>query len=326
MPRPMLRRSGGRVVGPRARAIAGAIACSLAPFVVVPAAASAQTAAARPMRRVEVRRAVTPNVSFRLVGAFATLRVVGWAHDSVVITGTVPADARFESAWGGQGGAASAGGKAYLEVPEHEGRALPAGTLEVRVPERARLWVKGGSAVIEAVGVQGGLDLAVVGGAIRVTGSPQELRADAMDGSITVVGSPAWMRAKTAAGAISVRGGSEDASLSTVTGALMVGAGRWDRLRMETVAGPVTFAGDLARGASVDVDSHGGTVELRLPTTLPVELDLATVTGRIENRWNERRPVPGREGRGMELGLTAHGGGSRVGVRTFKGTIRLTKR
>ena len=322
MQRPMLRSIVARVAGPRGLALAGAIAL----VAIAPADASAQSAKERPMRRVEVRRAVTPTVSLRLVGAFASLRVIGWAHDSVVITGSVPADARFESAWSGQGGVASPGGKAYLEVPEHEGRALPAGTLELRVPERARLWVKGGSATIDATGVQGGLDLAIVGGAIRVTGSPRELRADAMDGSITVVGSPAWMRAKTAAGTISVRGGSDDASLSTVTGALQVGAGRWDRLRLETVAGPVTFAGDLARGASVDVDSHGGAVELRLPTTLPVELDLATVTGRIENLWNERRPIPGREGRGMELGLTTHGGGARLGVRTFKGTIRLTRR
>lgn len=295
------------------------------------ARAAAQTSkgdgfAKQPMRKVEIRRAVTPTVSVRFSGSFATLRIIGWAHDSVVINGVIPADARLESSGAGSSGAPVTGLKGFLEPSDRAANAPPAGAVEIRVPDRARVWVKAGSAVITASGIRGGLDLAVVGGSIRVIGSPQELRADAMDGEIVVDGAPGWLRAKTASGDIILRGGSEDAQLSTVGGAIRVSDGRYDRLRLETIAGPIIFAGDLARGASVDMDTHGGTVDLILPSTFSAELDITSLTGRIDNDWSSARPVAGREGRGMELGTTVGGGGSRIIVRTFKGSVKLRPR
>ncbi|HYD51626.1 MAG TPA: hypothetical protein VEA99_03320, partial [Gemmatimonadaceae bacterium] len=172
---------------------------------------------------------------------------------------------------------------------------------------------------------RGGLDLAIVGGSIRVSGAPRELRADAMDGAIQIVGTPAWVRAKTASGDIVLRGGTEDAGLSTVSGALRVSEGRYERLRLESVAGPVLFAGELARGAVLDVDTHGGAVTLALGRTAGAEYELESIAGRIENAWGSPAPTPGREGRGMQLAFSTGGGGARVTVRSFKGTIRLGK-
>jgi DUF4097 and DUF4098 domain-containing protein YvlB len=297
---------------------------------MLPGAVGAQKVVSKkgeaPRTQINVRRAATPTVSVRLVGSFATLRVTAWQHDSVVITGSVPADSRFESASGGRAGEPTQGMKAFLEGAEKGGAAPPAGDIEMRVPERARVWAKAGSAQIEVNGVLGGLDLGVVGGAIRVTGAPSELRADAMDGSITVDGTPAWMRLKTASGDILVRGGSDDAGLSTVSGALNAGEGRYERLRLESVAGAVRFSGDLARGAAVDVDTHGGNVDLLLSPKLAAELDITSIAGRIENEFGGRPPIAGREGRGMEFAITYGGGGSRITVRTFKGTVRVMRR
>ena len=55
-------------------------------------------------------------------------------------------------------------------------------------------------------------------------------------------------------------------------------------------------------------------------------MDATTVTGRIENSVSGRRPVPGREGRGEELGLELGTGNARVTLRSFKGNIRLAFR
>jgi hypothetical protein len=276
-------------------------------------------------RRVEVRRAVTPTVSVRLTGSFSSLRVVAWPHDSVVITGTVPADARFESGFAG-GSKPAAGMKAFLELAERKGGSPPSGDLEMRVPEQARVWIKAGSAHLDVSGVRGGLDLAVVGGTIRVAGSPSELRADAMDGSILVVGTPRWLRAKTASGDIVVRGGSEDVALSSVSGSVRIADGRYERVRLESVAGPMSFAGELARGATLDADTHGGTVTIVQSPKASIEYDLSSIAGRIENAWGSPAPVAGREGRGMQLAFSTAGGAARVTVRSFKGTVRLVGR
>jgi hypothetical protein len=276
-------------------------------------------------RRVDVRRAVTPTVSVRLTGSFALLRVVGWAHDSVVITGTVPADARFESGFGGRAGEPAAGMKAFLELSDRKEPSAPTAELEMRVPERARVWIKAGSASLDVSGVRGGLDLAIVGGSIRVAGAPAELRADAMDGSILVVGTPRWLRAKTASGDIVVRGGSDDVALSTVSGSVRIADGRYERVRLESVAGPMSFAGELARGATLDADTHGGTVTIVQSPKVPVDYDLSSIAGRIENGWGAPSPVAGREGRGTQLAFST-GAGGRVTVRSFKGTVRLIDR
>jgi DUF4097 and DUF4098 domain-containing protein YvlB len=196
----------------------------------------------------------------------------------------------------------------------------------LRVPTRARVWAKSGSADVEVTGLIGGLDLNIVGGSARIACSPAELQVESMDGAVTIEGNPAWLRVKTATGDIVLRGGSDDAGISTVSGSVRIGEGRFERAKLTSVTGPIVFAGDLARGATLDFDTHGGPIELRLPPRLDAEVDAATVTGTIENTLSARRPIAGREGRGMELGFSSGTGRARVVIRSFKGNIYLRAR
>ena len=283
-------------------------------------------AAAAPLagqQKVSQRFAVTPTASIRLFGDVGSLRIVGWDRDSVVVTGTLPTGARLDASRGGDPERPSPGMKIYVEVPRSP---APDARLEVRVPSRARVWSKSGSAHVEVTGLTGGLDLNIVGGSARITCSPAELQVESMDGSVTIEGSPAWLRAKTATGDIVLRGGSEDAGLSTVSGAVRAGEGRFERAKFTSVTGAIVFAGDVARGATLDFDTHGGPIELRLAPRLDAEFDVATVTGSIENTLTARRPIAGREGRGMELGFTSGTGRARILVRSFKGNIYLRAR
>ena len=273
---------------------------------------------------VERRAAIDPDASIRFGGAISSLRIIGWDRDSLVITGSMPKGWRFD------GGVASGvtgrgrGAKFFFEAP---GGAYPTGaTLEIRVPTRARVWAKSGSADIEVSGVTGGLDLNIVGGSVTVTSAPRELNIESMDGSVRVTAGAAWLRVKTATGDIDVRGGSEDAGLSTVSGTVRVGDGRYERGKFETVTGDVIFGGDVGFKSSLDLTTHSGRIELRLPPKPNIELDAATVTGTIENGVTSGRPIPGREGRGMELGFSSGPGDTRVVVRTFKGNVALKPR
>jgi hypothetical protein len=270
-------------------------------------------------RPVEIRHAVSPTVSLRIVGSFAELRIRGWDKDSVAITGTVPTDARFDGGFLAGPGGASPGGKFYLESPS----GTPSGKLELSVPAGARVWSKSGSAAIDVDGVTGGLDLNIIGGSVHVAGSPHDLTVESMDGSVTIDGAPAWARIKTATGDIVVNGGSDDAGLTTVSGTIRVVKGRYERARIETVTGAVEFAGDIASGGSLDIDTHSGPIALRLSLKAAADLDVASVAGTIENALTARRPVPGREGRGQEIGFSIGQGGGRIYIRTFKGSVRL---
>src|SRR6185503_5490404 len=156
---------------------------------------------------------------------------------------------------------------------------------------------------------------------------PHELNVESMDGAVTIEGAASWLRAKTATGDITLSGsGGEDVALTTVSGTIRVASGRYERARLESVTGPVIFAGDLAPRATLDANTHSGPIELRLSRKSNADLDVASVAGTIENALTGRPAIAGREGRGQEIGLTLGSGGARVFLRSFKGHIRLLAR
>ncbi|MEP7381020.1 MAG: DUF4097 family beta strand repeat-containing protein [Gemmatimonadota bacterium] len=271
--------------------------------------------------KVNARYATTRDVSFRLSGSIGTLRIVGWDRDSVVVTGVIPAGVRLEGGVGGDGRAPARGVKMYLESPNDLVSSTAA--LEVRVPRGARVWVKSGTADIDARDITGGLDLNVIGGRVSVSGSPRELQVEAMDASVLIDGSPGWLRAKTASGDILLRGGSDDLGLTSVSGALRVEGGTVSRGRLETVTGAITFAATAGRGGALDFDSHSGRVDLTLSDSSGFTLTASSITGAVENRFNRTTPSLGREGRGAELTMDTGNASARITVRTFRGTIVL---
>lgn len=290
------------------------------PKMLIALAALAIATPARAQTKVDIRRAATPTVNVRLSGTFSNLKIIGWNSDSIALTGGVSAGNRLE------GGPLNATGpvqgmKFFIETAEG---ASTANRLELRVPHRARVWIKTASAEIDCEAVTGGLDLNIVGGFVKVSGRPRELVVESMDGAITVTGDVGYGRLKTATGDITMNGSGEDLSFTTVSGTISLASPRApiERARFESVTGPIVFAGSVTPGADVRFDTHSGAIDLRLPARATLEIDAQTMTGSIENTWNSGRPIAGREGRGMELG-TGNGGG-RVQVRSFKGNVRVT--
>jgi hypothetical protein len=270
-------------------------------------------------QKVQVGRAVTSTASLRLFAAVGELQVIGWDRDSLEMTGVVQAGSKVAVA-GGTSGEKTSGMKMFIEAPSEQGGGQ--GKLVLRIPRGARLWLKTGSADMDITGVTGGLDLNVVGGSITVHGNPKEVRAESMDGSVTIDGSPEWLRAKTATGDISLRGG-QDVGASTISGTIRATGGEVERARLESTTGAISFSDALARGASVELESHSGAIDIFFPARSDVELDVATITGTIANWWTNTRPTQGSEGRGMTL-VTTHGmGGARMVVRSFKATVQV---
>ena len=273
---------------------------------------------------VDRRYAMAPDASIRIAGAISNLRIVGWDRDSLVITGTVPAGWRFDGGIASSVQGPSRGAKFFIEGATD---VFPtSAALELRVPTGARVWAKSGSADIDVSNVTGGLDLNIVGGSVTVQSTPRELNIESMDGDVRVQAGASWLRVKTATGNVDVRGGSEDAGVSTVSGTVRVADGRYERGKFETVTGDVIYGGEVGYKGSVDITTHSGAIELRLPPKPSIEVDAVSVTGTIENGVTSSRPVKGREGRGMELGFSSGDGNTRLVIRSFKGNVALRQR
>ena len=272
-------------------------------------------------KKVERKQALGMEAALRIHNMVGSVIVHGWNKDTVLVRGTLGAGDSFYM------GGGYTGAKMFVEsVNERDPKPT---RLEIWVPARVRLWVKTATANIEISDVAGGLDLYVVSGTIDVTGSPRELNAEAIDGDIHITGSPPWVRAKSASGAITFQGSSSDAALSTVSGPIRVdgGNGVFERTKIETVTGNVTFAGRLDRSGAFDFDSHGGTIDIAIPEKTGATFSVVTIAGSITNKLSKKNPTPGRFGRGAELVAEEGGGGAKVSVRTFKGpvTLRRTK-
>ena len=272
---------------------------------------------AEAQKKLERRIPVGMQGAVRIVNLVGSVVIHGWAKDTVLVRGVVDPGDRFYMGGGYTG--------AKMGIESANERDPKPARLEVWVPSRVRLWVKTATANIDVSGVDGGLDLYTVSGAIDVTGNPRELNAEAIDGDIHITASPPWVRAKSASGAITFQGGSSDAAFSTVSGPVKVDGGSFERTKIETVTGNITFAGRFDRTGAFDFDSHSGNVDIVVPAKTDATFSVVTIAGKITNNLSKKSPISGRFGRGAELTTEESGGGAKVSVRTFKGPVTLRR-
>lgn len=267
--------------------------------------------------KVEKRLPLGMEGAFRIMNLVGSVTVHGWNKDTVLVRATVAQLDKLRI------GGTYTGAKMFIENADE--RDPKPTRLEVWVPSRTRLWIKTATANIDVTGVDGQLDLYVVSGTIDVNGNPGELNAEAIDGDIHVIGSPAWLRAKSASGVITLRGSSSDAALSTVSGAIKVDGGNFERTKIETVTGNITFSGMLDRSGTFDFDTHSGAIDIGIPDKVNADITVVTISGEIVNKLSRSRPVSGQFGRGTELNTEIGAGGAKVSVRTFKGPVTLRR-
>lgn len=289
---------------------ANRISCLAVAALLASAPAFAQT-------KVEKRLPLGMEGAFRIINMVGTVTVHGWNKDTVLVRAAVPPLDHLRM------GGTYTGGKMFIENADE--RDPKPTRLEVWVPSRVRLWIKTATADIDVTGVDGQLDLYVVSGTIDVNGNPHELNAEAIDGDIHVVGSPSWLRAKSASGAVTLRGSSADAAFSTVSGPIRIDGGTFERTKVETVTGNITFTGMLDRSGTFDFDTHSGTVDIAIPEKVNADVSVVTIAGTINNTISKARPVSGKFGRGTELNFEVAAGGAKVSVRTFKGPVTLRR-
>lgn len=268
-------------------------------------------------QRLDERLAVAPDASIRIVNLSGSVRVVGWSRDSLVVTGTVDPAARFYMAGGGRGA------KLGVELRANDAGSAPA-NLEIRVPSRARLWIKTESATIDVSEVRS-VDLYAVSGSIRVAGASQQVYAESMDGAIEVTSGAPWVRVKTATGNITLTGVRSDVAATTVSGAVDVRGGPFERVRLESVTGDLGLAGALDRGGSFDFESHSGAIVLVLGDTVSADFDVTSFQGDITNELTAATPSRAAGGRRATLVFSTAQGGAQVSIRSFKGPVHLRR-
>lgn len=208
---------------------------------------------AQEMRAVEDGWALDNDGLVKIHNYVGSVRVVGWARDSVHVSGRVATHLQL---YGG-------GTRHGVKLGPDGGQRSPRDVAElvVYVPVGANVAVRGASTDIDIGGVTGIVDAASVGGRLLVDASPGALTVETMDGPLRVRGNPRVLRARTASGDLEFDGSAHDASLRSVSGRVVVTGGPMHLMRAETISGDIRFDARLARNADVVLESHSGTVD-----------------------------------------------------------------
>lgn len=277
--------------------------------ILVPAALGAQ-------QKVSSGFPLDADGSLRIQVPAGTVRIIAWDRDSVAVHGTIaPGGGGFYG--GGRGRA----GKMGIDSRDPSG-AGPGADLEIRVPARARLWVKTTAASITIEGTLGEVDCISVAGSLRIVGQPKVLSAETMDGVVTIEGAGGVMRIRTGGGNISVRGPGGDITASSVGGTVDVTADKLERARLESVTGSVRFTGNILPGAALETETHSADVVLRFLGDLDAEVTLVSVGGLVFNKLVPKGSPPPK---GKTVVFLSGEGGAQVSARSFKGNVTISR-
>jgi DUF4097 and DUF4098 domain-containing protein YvlB len=107
-----------------------------------------------------------------------------------------------------------------------------------------------------------------------------------------------------------------------VSGNIAIAAGSVTDVEIETVAGQVSFQGSPS-GGSLDIETHSGNVEVRLPAGLGGRFELESFSGRIDNAFGPPAQRTSRYEPGTSVEFTTGSGGADVSIETFSGNITL---
>ncbi len=202
-------------------------------FVTFALALAAPLAA---QQKLERRWPVDSTVSLKITNMAGTTRITGWDRDSIVVIGAIAPGASFFG--GGRGGFAKMGVERADET-----LAAPGSTLDIKVPRAARIYVKSGTADVEATGLTGELQVMSVSGSIKVTGGLRLLVAESMDGNLDVGGPMEITRITGGRGTVTLRDARGDLLATTVAGSITAEGARVTRAHLETVSGAIAYDG-----------------------------------------------------------------------------------
>lgn len=299
-------------------------------------------------RQVSERHAAAATGTVEIEINSGSVRVTGWSRGEVQVTGNL-------SRSGDQ--VVLDGGGRTVEVrvaSRNGGRGGPA-TLEIRVPAGSTVEVSAGSAPITVNGVTGSVEAESTSGPVTVQGNARSIEVMAQSGPVTIEGQTETLDVTAMSGPVRVTanvrqratiealsgpvellGSVGEVQVSAMSGPVRV-ANATGRVEIEAVSGNVTLNGTRLRGnvesvsgnlvvggsvgGALSLESHGGNVELRLPSGTNAQVEVETFSGGLRSEFGN-----GSGERGRERHVTIGRGGPTVSISTFSGDVKLLRR
>jgi DUF4097 and DUF4098 domain-containing protein YvlB len=256
--------------------------------------------------------AVEPRSRVSIELDVGSVRVRAWDRASVRVVATHPARERIEIRRGP--------GSVRIEAEPGRGRRARV-DYELTVPRSAHIDLDGQAAETTIEGVDGNITVDVFRGDITVRDAAGNLDLESVEGQIVVEGGHARVVAETVQRGIRISGLNGNIFAEAVNGPIVLSDIRADSVSAESINGSVQYQGELRQRGRYRLSSHNGSIGVTVPAGVGATVTVDTHTGAVETDF----PVQLRGRGGSRYTFEIGGGGARLQLQSFGGTIRLVR-
>ncbi len=252
--------------------------------------------------------AVERGARLALSSLSGTLVIEGWDRDAV----------RVER---GEGAVRQGGprGTVRVEPDRRRGR----GSFHLLVPAWMAVTVDGVNLEVAVRGVMAPIRVETVNGDVRVEGGRDEIRLESVSGSVWLERSRGRIVLESVHGNLTGHDLAGEVRAETTNGSVRFRDAALQTLDARSVNGDLLWEGaPLANGRYL-LDTHNGSVRLRLPATVSAVVTTTTFHGDLRSDFPVRT-APGGLGRTIRFTL-GRGGPTRIDITTFQGEIVLER-
>lgn len=269
---------------------------------------------------VDEARPLDANGSVSISNIAGSVEVLGWGNDQVEITGTIGENIKELVVEG-------SGRHLDIEVkPIRNANGKISSYLTIRVPERASVSVEVVSADVTVDDVAGNLEIEAVSGEIEIGGRPETLDIEVVSGDVEVMYAPAGTEIASVSGRIKIVDGMGAVELANVSGKIEVLGGTFDEASLESVSGSIVWEADIGGSGPFDMENMSGTIKLVVSSAVSADFEISTFSGNISNAFGQEPTRASKYAPGKELSFTTGGGGPRVSISSFSGSVKLETR
>ena len=203
-----------------------------------------------------------------------------------------------------------------------------AATLRIEMPRGHRVDVSAVSADVRMGGVAGAQDVRTVSGDIVSGAAGAAVEIKSVSGDVTFNGGGRAGAAKvaTVSGDIDLRALAGEVDVSSISGNVELRDTKLAGGRVRTTSGDVEIDTGAIRGASLQVDTVSGNVDIRARGDVGLAIEARSFSGGLATCFGAQGEATSRSGPGRRLEVTRGAGGMQLRVNSVSGEVDICDR
>jgi DUF4097 and DUF4098 domain-containing protein YvlB len=195
--------------------------------------------------------------------------------------------------------------------------------IDITVPVSVDLEIDGAFVTADVEGVEGAVSVHTVNGSVRLVGGSGFVNLHSVQGDVVCEGVSGRIQVGSVNGVLRLARASGEIAAEAVNGSMELTGIDSDAVEATTVNGGIRYEGTIRDRGRYVFGTHHGDLTIAIPQGTDADVLVSTYSGEFESDF----PITLTEtrGRGERFGFTLGSGGARIELKSFGGTIRLTR-